>query len=1028
MDILLLLLVIILAVYAASLNRRLNETTRRWRDLEQRVDALEKQLKEVKSLAEDLRPVTEPVPWTPVPAVPHRVAPAPVASVLSLTSTPPQPSPSPPVGIPVSAPTAPSKPRPTEPARVLAAPAGALGARGPGTSAAPGPVPASVAVPPAPSLSLEGGLRSRNLEEVVGTNWLNKLGVVILVIGVALFLAYQLQHVGPLGKVIAGYLLSAIMVVAGVFFESHDRYRLLARAGIGGGWALAFFTTYAMYHVPAAKVISSQPLDLALLLVVGGGMVAHSLTYRVQMVTGIAFLLAFATFLIVSFSRPDPYSVSNLYANAILALGLIVIALRLGWFEMELLGILAAYLTHYFWLWPVVEKMAGQHHEFPGYLTSSLLLALYWLAFRCSYLVRRPADDRVERISTAAALLNTALFLYVMGYQSAHPELAFRFFLSVGAVELSLGQLPITRRRRTAFVVLTTLGAVLLVAAFPFKFSGSSLSLWWLVEAEALFLAGVFTREIVFRRLGVLAGLTVAGHMISIDAARVFGQRMDGAYVVHEVRLGLVFAVAALLFYFNAHWIPQRWTGLVKHELDRFGFRLLSYAGCVLALAGAWIVWPDAWAAVVWMALALGAGIAGNRLRSSDLQVQGNSLALATVIRVLVVNIDATAAYHHVTQRLVTIAIIAALLYAFSRWSELAARVRTRRLGDAYRWAASGLLMLLAWYELRPASVVDAWAVLALVLFELGFWRPSLSLRLQSYAVLVSAFVRIFFVNLNADAAPGGLISPRVYTTVPLALAFFYIYSRLVDRSDDFLARDRRLRAAELHCCLGMFSLIALMRFEFDPDWVVAAWSALALALVAVAWKTGRRIFLDQGLVVALLVLFRTLLHNFYERSYFPAPFWHSRLVCVGLAVALLFAALFFAFELKRKAEEPVDTRGWFARMAAAVDRHPDQVFFFVPLLLLTVLLAVEVNKGLVTLSWGIEAVVVFMFALRVGERSFRLAGLGLLLLCVAKILVIDVWEMNPRDRYLTFIVLGSALVLVSFLYSRYRETIRQYL
>jgi hypothetical protein len=35
---------------------------------------------------------------------------------------------------------------------------------------------------------------------------------------------------------------------------------------------------------------------------------------------------------------------------------------------------------------------------------------------------------------------------------------------------------------------------------------------------------------------------------------------------------------------------------------------------------------------------------------------------------------------------------------------------------------------------------------------------------------------------------------------------------------------------------------------------------------------------------------------------------------------------------------------------------------------------------------------------------------------------------MSPRDRYLTFIVLGSALVLVSFLYTRYRETIRRYL
>ena len=82
----------------------------------------------------------------------------------------------------------------------------------------------------------------------------------------------------------------------------------------------------------------------------------------------------------------------------------------------------------------------------------------------------------------------------------------------------------------------------------------------------------------------------------------------------------------------------------------------------------------------------------------------------------------------------------------------------------------------------------------------------------------------------------------------------------------------------------------------------------------------------------------------------------------------------------------------------------------------------------MITVGWGIEGVVVFLLALWIGERSYRLAGLGLLLLCVGKILVIDVWQMQGTDRYLTLIVMGSALLLVSFLYSRYREALRQYL
>jgi uncharacterized membrane protein len=108
--------------------------------------------------------------------------------------------------------------------------------------------------------------------------------------------------------------------------------------------------------------------------------------------------------------------------------------------------------------------------------------------------------------------------------------------------------------------------------------------------------------------------------------------------------------------------------------------------------------------------------------------------------------------------------------------------------------------------------------------------------------------------------------------------------------------------------------------------------------------------------------------------------------------------------------------------------RHPEQVLFFLPLGLVAALLAVTLRRGLITVGWSALGVLVFLFALWVRQRGFRLAGLGLLLLGVAKIVVVDVWELSPRDRYLTFITLGSALLLVSFLYSRYREAIWRYL
>ena len=149
-----------------------------------------------------------------------------------------------------------------------------------------------------------------------------------------------------------------------------------------------------------------------------------------------------------------------------------------------------------------------------------------------------------------------------------------------------------------------------------------------------------------------------------------------------------------------------------------------------------------------------------------------------------------------------------------------------------------------------------------------------------------------------------------------------------------------------------------------------------------------------------------------------------------GTAVALVFLALLVARRLKLpRPEGPSAEGGRLKRALASLYRNPAQVFFFVSFILLTGLLYVELHAlGMSTVAWGVEAVGVFLFALAVKERSFRLSALMLLLVCVAKIVVVDVWGLTPRDRYLTFIVLGVALLSVSFLYTRYREVLRAYL
>jgi hypothetical protein len=165
-------------------------------------------------------------------------------------------------------------------------------------------------------------------------------------------------------------------------------------------------------------------------------------------------------------------------------------------------------------------------------------------------------------------------------------------------------------------------------------------------------------------------------------------------------------------------------------------------------------------------------------------------------------------------------------------------------------------------------------------------------------------------------------------------------------------------------------------------------------------------------------------MYNLFGASYFTGGSWTGRYFVLGSAIAVLFGCLPFAFRLRERIKGQGYPRAW----VRAVVQHPEQFMFFAPVLLLTLMLALKMRAGMVTVAWGIEGVMIVLLALAVNERSFRLTGLSLLLLCVGKVLAMDAWGLAPRDRYITFVILGAALILVNFLYIKYSDAIRKFL
>ncbi|MBI2687005.1 MAG: DUF2339 domain-containing protein [Acidobacteria bacterium] len=182
----------------------------------------------------------------------------------------------------------------------------------------------------------------RDLEAMIGGNWLSKLGVLLLLIGIALFIGFSLTEMGPVGRILTGLATSVALLAGGVVAERKDDYRVLGRALIGGGWAGLYFTAFAAHGVDASRVIESAGVGFFLLLSVAAGMILHSLRYRSQTITGLAYMAAFLTIAISSLTQ------FSAIASIPLLISMLTVAWKFGWQPLAAAGAFFAYLAYGF--------------------------------------------------------------------------------------------------------------------------------------------------------------------------------------------------------------------------------------------------------------------------------------------------------------------------------------------------------------------------------------------------------------------------------------------------------------------------------------------------------------------------------------------------------------------------------------------------------------------------------------------------------------------------------------------------------
>lgn len=851
-----------------------------------------------------------------------------------------------------------------------------------------------------------------SLEAAIGGSWLNRIGIALLVIGIASALGYSMTVMGPAGKSAVATAVSLFLIVAGVILERREAYRFYGRGLIGGGWAALYATAYAVHELEATRLVTDPRIGFALLLVVGVGMILHSLRYANQGLTALAYSLAYAAIVLHNISA------YTLAAGTLLGLGTILHLATRRWYALAWGGIAATYGSLFLWY-------SHQKTMTAGTLRLGLTaLAIDWVVFLAADFSREPSDAVDRTSARSVGLLNAfcVALLSFLAWSRFQPGGGWQPFLVLGFLYVCTST-ALRRLGRSAVHPIHSLAASVFLAAAAGLGLRRERTAWaWLAQAQGLVLIGVWLKDRFHRLLGCTFFVAPAGLVAALLLSTRL-QRPDGRF---DGSLILLSAVSCACFYFT------RWRLMStgdEEERAGIGFpRWFFHAAFAAILLTFWVQLPEVYVAAAGALLAVvlfeWSAIGPRR----DLRIQSYLSAFYALLAVAVFSLPSKVMLlGHAARIPASLAVAACYLAIFLRLGKGKHLTEEEAiLRPAFPWVASGLVALLVWLEARPILVGPAWMILALLLVELGIALRETHLRRPGYVLVVASCVSLLMSNLTAgDQVLGWPV--RVVTLVPAIAAIYYLWWRLrslpesgrADLGDLFDERYGRLLSYLGGILAGLF-----FRFQFGLEGVALRWSVTMVVLLVVGYLLRDADLRFQAYLLAGAVLIRAVGFDFQQ-----AP---SILGMEGpLAIVVVAAACFLAagtIVRRRVASAAGHPRA--PRRVLALESRLEQIGQDLMWLFAVALVAVYFYRtqsgSLLIVAWALEGLCVTGAGFALKSRALRLSGLALLGLGLVMTLYRAFRYSDTIGRIVTFLVLGVVLLLISFGYARYRDALKK--
>ena len=349
-----------------------------------------------------------------------------------------------------------------------------------------------------------------DLEALIAGRWLNRVGIVALLLAAGFFLKYAFDNawIGPRGQVALGLFSgTALLVFSQWLLRRGYGYFSGGIAGLAAGVLyLSLYAAWSYYE------LVPQPAAFFGMIVVTVTMVVLALGRDSQPLALLALVGGLLTPILLSTGRDAqiPLFVYLVVINA----GLLVIARSRAWHSLELVAFAGTIL--YYWAW--IEDF----YDTSKLGRTAFFAALFFAEFTAFPIVQARRLGRIPKAHVVLLLANAASFLTALQYLLYRDH---RWALTIAVLVLSGVHLAASRwlldgregGPSVARALFAGLGLTFVTLAIPIRLEGKWIAIAWAVEGAALVWAGLQGKLSLLRWAGVILFGGSAARLVLLD-------------------------------------------------------------------------------------------------------------------------------------------------------------------------------------------------------------------------------------------------------------------------------------------------------------------------------------------------------------------------------------------------------------------------------------------------------------------------------------------------------------------------------